>query len=99
MADKALAVVDPSGRLISELAPLAAESNIALLPIRPGARDSGLFAPLGAPALPDDLGPPPAGSPPRWIVGDAGNPARLAGAAAKAGAGGGVLAPGAGRGV
>src|SRR3954468_18252833 len=93
MADKALAVGDPSGRLISELAPLAAESNIALLPIRPGEPDSGLVATLVAPAIADDLGPPPAGSPPRWIVGDAGNPARLAGAAAKAGAAGVLLTP------
>src|SRR5262249_55490842 len=40
-----------------------------------------------------DLGPAPADSPPRWVIGDAGNAARVAGAAAGAGASGVLLTP------
>src|SRR5262245_55145258 len=48
---------------------------------------------LVAPLVAADLGPPAAGAPPRWIVGDGSNPARIAGGAAQAGAAGALLTP------
>jgi diguanylate cyclase (GGDEF)-like protein len=93
MADKELAVVDPAGRLIAELQPLAAAARISLHAIKPGDPGLGYVAVLVAPAVAVDLGPAPPAGPPRWIVGDGGNPARLAGAAAQAGAAGVLLTP------
>lgn len=92
MADTQLAVVDPSGRLIADLQPHARD-RIALIAVAPGAALPACAAVLVAPAIAGDLGAPPAGSPPRWIVGDGGNPARLAAAASQAGAAGVLLTP------
>src|SRR5262245_33094019 len=93
MADKRLAVVDPSGRLIAEIEPLTREARISLVPIRPGEPASGCAAMLVAALVASDVGPLLSTSPPRWIVGDGGNPARLAGAASQAGAVGVLLTP------
>jgi len=94
MADRLLAIVDPSGRLIAELAPLAAEVQVSLHALRPGDPAVGYAAILIAPPCAGDLGPAPAGGPRRWIAGDAANAARLAGAALEAGAAGVLLLPG-----
>ncbi|TMQ20983.1 MAG: hypothetical protein E6J90_15130 [Deltaproteobacteria bacterium] len=91
MADKQLAIVDPSGRLIGEIQALAAIAHISLRMVRPGEPVTDCAAVLVAPALAADLGPPPPDSPPRWIVGDAAGAARLAGAASQAGAAGVIL--------
>jgi diguanylate cyclase (GGDEF)-like protein len=91
-ADKELAVVDPAGRLMAELQPLVAGSRIVLRPIKPRESASACVAVLVAPAIADELGPAVA-SPPRWIVGDGSNAARLAGAASQAGAAGVLLTP------
>jgi diguanylate cyclase (GGDEF)-like protein len=94
MAAKRLAVFDPSGRLIAELKPLAEAADVQLVSVT--AKDpppSGCAALLVAPLVAGDLGPAPANSPPRWIVGDGSNAARLAGAAAQAGASGVLLTP------
>jgi hypothetical protein len=93
VADHQLAIVDPSGRLIAELQPLADAAQISLVAIQPGDPGTGCAAILVAPAVAADLGPAPAGGPPRWIVGDGANAARLAGAAAQAGAAGVVFTP------
>ena len=97
--DRRLALVDPAGRLIAELASAAREANVVLVPAAPAEVPPDcaalLVAPLAAPELgpaPAD-GPAPAGGPPRWIVGDGANPARIAGAAAQAGAEGVLLTP------
>jgi diguanylate cyclase (GGDEF)-like protein len=92
VADKELAIVDPSGRLIAELALLPLPERIGLQMIRPEEPVDGHAAVLIAPAVAPDL-PPAAGGPPRWIVGDGGNAARLAGAASQAGATGVLLTP------
>ncbi len=93
VADKQLAIVDPSGRLIGEIQALAAIAHISLRMVRPGDPVTDCAAVLVAPALAADLGPPPPDSPPRWIVGDAAGAARLAGAASQAGAAGVILTP------
>jgi len=95
MAAKRLAVFDPSGRLITELGPLAASANVTLVAIKAADLDSAAncAAILVAPLVAGDLGPAPAEGPPRWIVGDGGNAARVAGAAAQAGASGVLLTP------
>jgi serine/threonine protein kinase len=93
MADQELAVVDPSGRLIAELQPLAAAAHVSLHAIRSDDATGGYAAILVAPPLAGDLGPAPAGGPPRWIVGDAANAARLADAASQAGAAGVLFTP------
>jgi serine/threonine protein kinase len=93
MADKQLAVVDPAGRLIAELALVADAARISLHPIKPDEPAVGYDAVLVAPAFASDLGPAPDGGPPRWIVGDAANAPRLAGAASQAGAAGVLLTP------
>jgi len=54
---------------------------------------NGFSVLLVAPAVASDLGPPPDGSAPRWIVGDGTNAARVAGAAASASATGVLLTP------
>ena len=93
MADLQLAIVDPSGRLIAELRPIAQAAQLALLAIKPGGPYAGYAAILVAPAVAADLGPPAAGDPPRWIVGDGANAAKLAGAAVQAGAAGVLFTP------
>ncbi|MGE0404213.1 MAG: diguanylate cyclase, partial [Kofleriaceae bacterium] len=93
MAAKRLAVFDPSGRLIADLRPLAEAADVQLISVTAKDNPSGCAALLVAPLVAGDLGPGPANSPPRWIVGDGSNAARVAGAAAQAGASGVLLTP------
>ncbi len=93
MAAKRLAVFDPSGRLIADLTPLADRANVSLLSITRVDAAVHCAAILVAPLVAGELGPAPVGGPPRWIVGDGGNAARVAGAAAQAGASGVLLLP------
>src|SRR5262245_33744522 len=93
MADKRLAVVDPSGRLIGEIEALAVIARVELVSLRPGEPATGCAAVLVAPPVASDLEPMTPGSPPRWIVGDGSNAARLAGAASQASAAGVILTP------
>jgi diguanylate cyclase (GGDEF)-like protein len=92
VAAKRLGVFDPSGRLFHDLAAAADRANLALAAVDPPG-DADVDAVLVAPALAAELGAAPDGAPPRWIVGDAGNAARVAGAAATAGAQGVLLGP------
>jgi diguanylate cyclase (GGDEF)-like protein len=89
---KRLAVFDPSGRLLDELAGAADRAHTELELYNADATD-GIAGVLVAPAVAADLGPPPTGAPPRWIVGDPGGAARIAGAAASAAAAGVLLSP------
>ncbi len=93
MASKRVVVFDPSGRLITELRSLLDPADFALVPASlPDEIDDAnlvVFPPLVA----GDLGPSPASGPPRWVVGDGSNAARIAGAAAQAGAVGVLLTP------
>ena len=91
MADNQLAIVDPSGQLIAELRSRAAEARISLHAIAPDAPGAPYAAILVVPPSGGDLAP--TDGPPRWIVGDAANSARLAGAAAQAEAAGVVFLP------
>ena len=94
MADKQLAIVDPSGQLIAELRSRAAEARIslhAIAPDAPDAPDVPYAAILVVPPSVGDLAP--ADGPPRWIIGDAANSARLAAAAAQAQVAGVVFLP------
>ncbi len=93
MASKRLAVFDPSGRLFAELTQLAVEARVQLQQIRADENPASCAAILVAPLVAADLGPAPADGPPRWIVGDGANAARVAGAAAQAGASGVILTP------
>jgi len=93
VASKRLAVFDPSGRLIADLTSLAAQARVTLFPITAKDVLSDFAAVLVAPLVAGDLGPAPAEGPPRWIVGDGANAARVAGAAAQAGASGVLLTP------
>ncbi len=93
MAAKRLAVFDPSGRLIADLSPLAARANVTLMSITGAEAATGCAAILIAPLVATEIGPGAADGPPRWIVGDGGNAARVAGAAAQAGASGVLLVP------
>ena len=94
MAAKRLAVFDPSGRLLADLAPLADRAGVALQGVTAGeVRSVSCTAVLIAPMGAVDLGIASADGPPRWIVGDGTNAARLAGAAAQAGASGVMLTP------
>ncbi len=93
MAAKRLAIFDPSGRLLVDLAPLADRASVALQPMAKGDSAAGCAAILVAPLLAAELGALPLDGPPRWIVGDGGNAARVAGAAAQAGASGVLLTP------
>jgi diguanylate cyclase (GGDEF)-like protein len=89
---KRLAVFDPSGRLLDELAGAADRAHTELVPYDVDASDE-IAGVLVAPAVAADLGPPPTGAPPRWIVGEPGGAARIAGAAASASAAGVLLSP------
>ncbi|HEY1551919.1 MAG TPA: protein kinase [Kofleriaceae bacterium] len=93
MPAKRLGVHDPSGRLLEDLATAADQADVELIAVDAAKLPADLLGVLVPPAIAPDLSPPPAGSPPRWIVGDAGNAARVAGAAASAGAAGVLLAP------
>ncbi len=93
MAPKRLAVFDPAGRLIADLANAAADAGLTLEPLAPGADATGYAALLVSPASAPDLAQPGVDAPQRWIVGEGGNAARLAGAAAQASASGVLLTP------
>ncbi|HEX4449291.1 MAG TPA: diguanylate cyclase [Kofleriaceae bacterium] len=93
MPAKRLGVHDPSGRLLEDLVAAADQADVELVAVDADALPDDLLGVLVPPALAADLSPPRAGSPPRWIVGDPGNAARVAGAAASAGAAGVLLAP------
>jgi diguanylate cyclase (GGDEF)-like protein len=90
-----LAVFDPSGRLLAELAPVAEAADIELegLSAAMTPPDASYAAVLVAPLVAAELPPQAPDSPPRWIVGDSGSAARLAGAAAQATAAGVLLTP------
>ncbi|MGE3456359.1 MAG: diguanylate cyclase [Kofleriaceae bacterium] len=90
---KRVAVFDPSGRLIAELAGAADRANVALYSVATADAASGAAALLLPPAMAAEIGPAAADGPPRWVVGDAGSAARVAGAAAEAGAVGVLLIP------
>ncbi|MGE3546096.1 MAG: diguanylate cyclase, partial [Kofleriaceae bacterium] len=90
---KRVAVYDPSGRLIAELAGAADRASIALHAVGSAEAATGAAALLLPPAMAAELGPAPPDGPPRWVVGDAGSAARVAGAAAEAGAVGVLLVP------
>jgi diguanylate cyclase (GGDEF)-like protein len=94
VAWKRLAVFDPSGRLIADLATAAEQARLKLFAITakdPAPRDCAAI--LIAPAVASELGPAPVDGAPRWVVGEGANAARVAGAAAQAGATGVLLAP------
>jgi len=93
MAAKRLAVFDPSGRLIVDLEPLADQARVLLVQATLDDIPSNCSAMLVPPAVASDLPPVSADGPPRWIVGDGSNAARVAGAAAQAGASGVLLTP------
>ena len=94
MAAKRLAVFDPSGRLLTELAAIAARAGVSLQSVTADEIASVTCAAiLVAPMVAAELGIAPADGPPRWIVGDGTNAARIAGAAAQAGASGVLLTP------
>jgi diguanylate cyclase (GGDEF)-like protein len=94
VAAKEIGVFDPSGRLVEDLADAAERAHVVLDSIASAdAPTKGYAALLVAPAVASDLGPPPEGAAPRWIVGDGGNAARVAGAAASASATGVLLTP------
>ncbi|HET9485055.1 MAG TPA: diguanylate cyclase, partial [Xanthomonadales bacterium] len=93
MAGKRLAVFDPSGRLIADLTALAKQAHVTLHAATRDETPEGCAAMLVAPLVAGELQPAPADGPARWIVGDGSNAARVAGAAAQAGASGVLLSP------
>jgi diguanylate cyclase (GGDEF)-like protein len=94
VAAKRVGVFDPSGRLLGDLASTAERVNATLERVPTATSNTnGFSALLVAPAVASDLGPPPDGAAPRWIVGDGANAARVAGAAASASATGVLLTP------
>jgi diguanylate cyclase (GGDEF)-like protein len=93
VAGKRLAVCDPSGRLLAELAPVARDAGLTLHALKAGQYLDGVSALLIAPLVAVDLGPAPEAGPARWVVGNIENAARLAGAASQAGAAGVLLTP------
>ena len=93
MAATRLAVFDPSGRLIADLAPLAESAHVTLHAATADHLPPGCVALLVPPLVATELGPNPPDGPPRWIIGDGSNAARVAGAAAQAGAVGVLLTP------
>ena len=78
---------------MAELQPLEPAARISLHAVAPDAPAVGYAAILVAPLFAGDLGPTLEAGPPRWIVGDAANAARLAEAARLAGAAGVLFTP------
>ena len=93
MAAKRLGVFDPSGRLIDDLASAAERANTELELIEAADPVDGFAGVLVNPAAASDLGPALEGGPARWIIGESQHAARVAGAAASAGATGVLLTP------
>jgi len=89
-----LGIFDPSRRLIDDLAGAADQADVELISVMGDVAEDELDGLLVPPAMATDLGPSPEhGRVARWIVGDAANAARVAGAAASAGAAGVLLTP------
>ncbi len=93
MAAKRLAVFDPSGRLIDDLAPLAEQARVLLYEATLEENPPNCAGLLLPPAVAGDLPPAAVDGLPRWVVGEGSNAARVAGAAAQAGAQGVLLTP------
>jgi serine/threonine-protein kinase len=93
VAGKRLGVFDPSGRLIEELADAADRAHVTLEKITATTDTREFAGVLIAPAIASELGQPPDGAAPRWIVGDGANAGRVAGAAASAATAGVLLTP------
>jgi serine/threonine-protein kinase len=88
-------LLEPTGRRAAELGAVAQSAGVALElvaePTDPALVDADVV--LVAAGVAEALGPLPPGAPPRWIVGDAKDAGRLAGAAVACGAIGVLLAP------
>ena len=93
MAPKRLAVFDPSGRLIADLMPIAERARVVLVAATANGVADGCAGTLVAPLAAGDLAPAAPDASARWVVGDGANAARVAGAAAQAGACGVLLTP------
>ena len=93
MAARRLGILRPLRRLIEDLGDAAEQADIELLVVGSGDATGELDGLLVPPAIASDLGPAPASGAARWIVGDAANAARVAGAAASANAAGVLLTP------
>jgi serine/threonine-protein kinase len=93
MAAKRLAVFDPSGRLLADLAAFADRAHVTFQEVTAASEAEGCAALLVAAAVATDLGIALDSGPPRWVIGDGSNAARVAGAAAQAGASGVLLTP------
>lgn len=93
MAGKRLGVFDPSGRLIEDLADAAERAHLELVLVEAADSLDGFSALLVNPAAASDLGPAPERGVGRWIIGEHQHAARVAGAAASAGAAGVLLTP------
>lgn len=93
MAAKRLGILDPSRRLLAELSVAATQADIELVDIKSAEQASDFEGLLVPPAVAGDLGPAQLLGAPRWIVGDATNAGRIAGAAVSASADGVLLAP------
>jgi len=94
VAAKRLGIFDPSRRLIQDLSSAADQADVELVAVGSDLANHDLDGLLVPPMMASDLGPPPEHDKvSRWIVGDAANAARVAGAAASAGAAGVLLTP------
>ncbi|MEZ4369076.1 MAG: diguanylate cyclase [Kofleriaceae bacterium] len=94
MAER-VALFDPAQRLATDLAAAARRVGAELLELA-GPNDPAIATArvvLVAPASAAELGAASAATPPRWIVGDLGAAARMAGAAATSGAAGVMIQP------
>jgi len=95
---KRLGIFDPSRRLIRDLSAAADLADVELVEVGADVSNADIDGLLVPPAMASDLGVPPplqgdAKAVARWIVGDATNAGRVAGAAASAGAAGVLLTP------
>ncbi|MEO8554717.1 MAG: diguanylate cyclase, partial [Kofleriaceae bacterium] len=94
MAAKRLGIFDPSRRLIQDLSSAADQADVELVAVGTDHAKHDLDGLLVPPMMAADLGPAAEHDKvSRWIVGDAANAARVAGAAAIAGAAGVLLTP------
>jgi diguanylate cyclase (GGDEF)-like protein len=88
-------LLEPTGRRAAELAAVAESAGVVLElvtdPTDPALVDADVV--MVAAGVAEALGPMPPGAPPRWIVGDAKEAGRLAGAAVACGAVGVLLTP------
>ncbi len=96
MGSKRLGILDPSGRLLADLAEAADAAGVVLVDLASIDEAAELDGVLVPPAMAGDVGPAQLVGPPRWIVGDATHAGRVAGAAVSANADGVLLTPVAG---